>query len=232
VSIKEATELAVRILLVDDDAALGAMVREYLAGEGFETAIVVDGGEAVRAALEGGYAAVILDIMLPRVSGIEILKRIRATSALPVIMLTARGNDVDRVIGLELGADDYLAKPFYMGELVARLRAVLRRGLLPVIHRLTLGELTLCPAERSCTVRGRPLELTATEFDLLAALLRGGARVLTKDELSRSVLGRPHAAYDRSIDVHISRLRQKLDAAALEIETVRGVGYRLAGAAP
>jgi two-component system, OmpR family, response regulator len=218
---------ALRILLVDDDAALGAMVSEYLAGEGFQTNIVTDGGAAVREALDGRYAAVILDIMLPRVSGIEILKRIRAISALPVIMLTARGNDVDRVIGLELGADDYLAKPFYMGELVARLRAVLRRAILPVVDRLSLGELTLCMAERWCTLSGARLELTATEFELLAALLRAGASVCTKGELSQSVLGRPHANYDRSVDVHISRLRQKLNSSLIAIETVRSVGYRL-----
>ena len=225
--VAKAEDGALRILLVDDDAALGAMVGEYLAGEGFETSIVTDGGEATREAVDGCYGAVILDIMLPRVSGIEILKRIRAISALPVIMLTARGNDVDRVIGLELGADDYLAKPFYMGELVARLRAVLRRATLPVFDRLSLGELTLSGAEHWCTLRGARLELTATEFELLATLLRAGAAVCTKDELSQSVLGRPHATYDRSVDVHISRLRQKLDSSLIAIETVRGVGYRL-----
>jgi two-component system OmpR family response regulator len=223
--------LVVRILLVDDDAALGAMVQEYLAVEGFETAILNEGTLAVHEALKGGYAAVILDIMLPGTSGTEILKRIRSSSALPIIMLTARGDDVDRVLGLELGADDYLAKPFYMRELVARLRAVLRRATAPATEQLVFGDLVLSPAERWCALKGERIELTATEFELLEALLRAGSKVCTKDELSRGVLGRVHAPYDRSVDVHISRLRQKLAVAAIAIETVRGVGYRL-GTAP
>jgi two-component system OmpR family response regulator len=224
---------AARVLLVDDDAQLGAMLTEYLATEGFETAVVLDGEAAVSEALSGIYGAVILDIMLPRLSGIEVLRRVRQSSRIPILMLTARGDDVDRVLGLEMGADDYLPKPFYMRELVARLRAVLRRTTVaevPGHDTLSFGGLTLSSAERNCTYSGAPLELTASEFNLLEFLLRAGAKVASKDELSRAALGRAHTTYDRSVDVHISRLRQKLEVATADrvaIDTVRSIGYRL-----
>jgi two-component system, OmpR family, response regulator len=225
--------MTVRVLLVDDDVQLGAMLTEYLNREGFDTSIVHDGESAVGEARSGNYSAVILDIMLPRLSGIEVLQRIRQTSRIPVIMLTARGDDVDRVVGLEMGADDYLAKPFYMRELVARLRAVLRRASgEPAEHsrQLNFEGLMLSNDERRCTFENVPIEMTASEFNLLQVLMRAGAKVSSKDELSRTALGHAHSPYDRSVDVHISRLRGKLAEAtkgAVEIETIRGIGYRL-----
>ncbi|MBU0557290.1 MAG: response regulator transcription factor [Alphaproteobacteria bacterium] len=220
------------LLLIDDDAELSAMLREYLAEEGFALTVAGNGEDGVQQALTGRFEAVILDIMLPRMNGIEVLGRIRHASKVPVLMLTARGDDVDRVVGLELGADDYIAKPYYPRELLARLRAVLRRtgGPSPT-GPLTITVLTLDPARRDARWDGRPIELTVTEFSLLEALMRAGDIVSTKDELSLAALGRQRQRYDRSIDVHVSNLRQKLSlasAGAAEIETIRGVGYRLA----
>lgn len=225
------------ILLIDDDVELATMLGEYLAAEGFETSAVHNGVDGVEAALSGRYAAVILDIMLPRMDGIQVLQRIRKTSRIPVIMLTAKGDDVDRVVGLEIGADDYMPKPCYSRELVARLRAVLRRtNEAPVEtapRSLALGALTLSPPRRQAEWQGRPLDLTVSEFNLLELLMRGGGDVVSKDELSEKALGRTREAYDRSVDVHIGNLRQKLHAAAgeaVEIETARGIGYALRGA--
>ena len=219
------------LLLIDDDADLSAMLCEYLAAEGFTLTVAGNGEDGVQQALTGRFEAVILDIMLPRMNGIEVLGRIRQTSKVPVLMLTARGDDVDRVIGLELGADDYIAKPYYPRELLARLRAVLRRtGNPSPIGPLAIGQLTLDPPRRDARWDGRPIELTVTEFALLEALMRADDIVSTKDELSLSALGRQRQRYDRSIDVHVSNLRQKLSqasAGAVEIETIRGVGYRL-----
>ena len=207
------------------------MVAEYLAVEGFETSVVHNGEDGVSAALSGDYAAVILDVMMPRLSGIEVLRRVRQSSQVPVIMLTAKGDDVDRVIGLEMGADDYVAKPYYPRELLARLRAILRRAPAPPQpkgpDRLSAGRLTLWPAQRRAEHAGAALELTATEFNLLEILLRAGEEVSSKEQLSLQGLGRHHEAYDRSVDVHVSNLRQKLGRSDVEIETVRGIGYRL-----
>jgi two-component system OmpR family response regulator len=220
-----------RVLLIDDDVELAGMVAEYLAVEGFETAVVHNGEDGVAAALSGDFAAVILDVMMPRLSGIEVLRRVRQSSQVPVIMLTAKGDDVDRVIGLEMGADDYVAKPYYPRELLARLRAILRRAPAPPSpkppDRLAAGRLTLWPAQRRAEHAGAVLELTATEFNLLEILLRTGEAVASKEQLSLQALGRHHEAYDRSVDVHMSNLRQKLGRSDVEIETVRGIGYRL-----
>ncbi|MGE3303129.1 MAG: response regulator transcription factor [Hyphomonadaceae bacterium] len=219
------------ILIIDDDAELSRMLGEYLADEGFTVTTSGNGHDGADLALSGRFAAVILDIMLPRINGIEVLRRLRQESDIPVIMLTARGDDVDRVVGLELGADDYIAKPYYPRELVARLRAVLRRmGTTRTTAPLSRGALLLDPARRATLWEGRPVDLTATEFNLLEALLRAGPAVATKEELSLTALGRTRQRYDRSIDVHVSNLRQKLARAsggAIEIETIRGVGYRL-----
>ncbi|ROT95698.1 DNA-binding response regulator [Altererythrobacter sp. FM1] len=208
------------------------MLCEYLAAEGFTLTVAGNGEDGVEQALTGRFEAVILDIMLPRMNGIEVLGRIRQTSQVPVLMLTARGDDIDRVIGLELGADDYIAKPYYPRELLARLRAVLRRTGGPgAIGPLAFGQLMLDPARRDARWDGRSIELTVTEFALLEALMRADDIVSTKDELSLAALGRQRQRYDRSIDVHVSNLRQKLAHAsdgAVEIETIRGVGYRLA----
>ncbi|MBO2902029.1 response regulator transcription factor [Aeromonas dhakensis] len=225
-----------KILLVDDDLELGTMLSEYLGGEGFATTHVLTGKSGVQHALSGNYAAVVLDIMLPDLNGSEVLRQIRRDSRIPVIMLTAKGDNIDRVIGLEMGADDYVPKPCYPRELVARLRAVLRRVEPAPANPgkeqgLRLGELVLSPATRQCHWQTQPLELTATEFNLLELLLRSPERVVSKDELSLHGLGRPREPYDRSVDVHICNIRQKLQALAGEavgIETVRSIGYRLA----
>ncbi len=225
-----------RILLVDDDLELTVMLREYLMGEGFDVEAVHDGEQAVTAATSGAFNAVVLDIMLPHLSGTEALRRIRRTSDVPVIMLTAKGDDVDRVVGLELGADDYVAKPYYPRELVARLRAILRRQAVRPDARLPtlfhLANLHVDSGNRHAVAGERELDLTASEFALLVALLSSGETVVTKDQLSEHVLRRRRAPYDRSIDVHVSNLRQKLVAggAAVEIQTVRAVGYRLVSA--
>jgi two-component system OmpR family response regulator len=221
------------ILLVDDDPALSEMLTEYLAGEGIKTTAAFNGPDGAAAALSGQYDAVILDVMLPGMDGNEVLRRIRQSSTVPVIMLTAKGGDVDRVVGLEMGADDYVAKPYFPRELVARLRAVLRRQreAQPQPNQsLKSGALELSPGKREVTWRDTSFELTTTEFDMLECLMRGGEMVSSKEELSLKVLGRPREIYDRSVDVHVSNLRKKLDHAsssALEIETIRGVGYRL-----
>ncbi|MFW5400890.1 response regulator transcription factor [Yersinia sp. 1252 StPb PI] len=225
-----------KILLVDDDVELGTMLREYLSGEGFNAELVLTGKAGIAAALSGDYTALILDIMLPDMSGIDVLRQVRKKSRLPIIMLTAKGDNIDRVIGLEMGADDYMPKPCYPRELVARLRAVLRRfDEHPEIPSaddsiISHGDLTLNPSTRSSEWQGKPFDLTASEFNLLELLLRSPERVVTKDELSDKGLGRPREAYDRSVDVHISNIRQKLAALPgnnLNIETVRSIGYRI-----
>ncbi|MBW5810783.1 response regulator transcription factor [Yersinia kristensenii] len=225
-----------KILLVDDDVELGNMLREYLSGEGFNAELVLTGKEGIAAALSGEYTALILDIMLPDMSGIDVLRQVRKKSRLPIIMLTAKGDNIDRVIGLEMGADDYMPKPCYPRELVARLRAVLRRfdehpdAPSADDSVITHSDLTLNPSTRSSEWRGLPFDLTASEFNLLELLLRSPERVVTKDELSDKGLGRPREAYDRSVDVHISNIRQKLAALpgnTLNIETVRSIGYRI-----
>ncbi|WP_145525486.1 response regulator transcription factor [Yersinia vastinensis] len=225
-----------KILLVDDDVELGTMLREYLSGEGFNAELVLTGKAGIEGALSGEYTALILDIMLPDMSGIDVLRQVRKKSRLPIIMLTAKGDNIDRVIGLEMGADDYMPKPCYPRELVARLRAVLRRfDEYPDLSStddsvITQGDLTLNPSTRSSEWQGKPFDLTASEFNLLELLLRSPDRVVTKDELSDKGLGRPREAYDRSVDVHISNIRQKLAALpgnTLNIETVRSIGYRI-----
>ncbi|AHG18918.1 CpxR [Chania multitudinisentens RB-25] len=224
-----------KILLVDDDLELGTMLSEYLTAEGFNATLVLTGRAGVAGALSGDYTAMILDIMLPDMSGIDVLREVRKKSRLPIIMLTAKGDNIDRVIGLEMGADDYVPKPCYPRELVARLRAVLRRfeEQPEAIDRdsvLVFGGLALNPATRISEWQGQTFDLTASEFNLLELLLRAPERVVSKDELSEKGLGRPREAYDRSVDVHISNIRQKLSTLTgnqLGIETVRSIGYRI-----
>ena len=220
-----------KVLLIDDDAALTGMLTEFLRGEGFETAAAFNGVEGAAAALDPTLDAVILDVMMPDISGIETLQRIRSTSSVPVIMLTAKGAEDDRVAGLEVGADDYISKPYYAREFLARLKAVLRRqrGSQPPQYFLA-GKLRLIPSKREVSFDSQTFELTTCEFDLLEALLRSRDTVATKDDLSLSVLGRRREPYDRSIDVHVSNLRKKLSVISsktIEVETVRAVGYRL-----
>ncbi|MPT47423.1 MAG: response regulator transcription factor [Sphingobium sp.] len=227
-----------RLLIVDDDVELSGMLTEYLAGEGFETEVAHDGEAGVQAALSGRFDALVLDVMMPRLNGIEALRRIRRVSDVPIIMLTARGDNLDRVAGLEMGADDYVAKPYFPLELVARIRAVLRRR--PQMERadsapaspvFSIAGLELHPGARRLSWHGQEIDLTTSEFNVLEALVRVGEEVVSKDDLSLIALGRPREAFDRSLDVHVSNIRQKLSAAgadeALHIETVRGVGYRL-----
>jgi DNA-binding response OmpR family regulator len=222
-----------RVLLVDDDVALAGMLREYLQVEGFDATTAHDGEAGVEEALSGRYAIVVLDVMLPKLNGVEALRRIRARSRVPVLMLTAKGDDVDRIVGLELGADDYVPKPCTPRELVARLRAILRRseaGAAGPGGPVTTGPLSLWPERRHAEWEGRPIELTSTEFNLLEVLARNAGRVVTKAELSEQGLGRPLARFDRSIDVHVSSLRQKVGRLAdgrSYIQTVRGLGYQL-----
>ncbi|MEX2944190.1 response regulator transcription factor [Serratia fonticola] len=224
-----------KILLVDDDLELGTMLSEYLTAEGFNASLVLTGKAGVDGALSGEYIAMILDIMLPDMSGIDVLREVRKKSRLPIIMLTAKGDNIDRVIGLEMGADDYVPKPCYPRELVARLRAVLRRfeeqpEAVDKVSVLSFNELTLNPSTRSSAWQGKTFDLTASEFNLLELLLRSPERVVSKDELSEKGLGRPREAYDRSVDVHISNIRQKLGVLTdnrLSIETVRSIGYRI-----
>jgi DNA-binding response OmpR family regulator len=223
-----------RVLLVDDDVELSDLLREYLQREGFDTDAVHDGAAGVGRALDGGYDIVVLDVMMPKVDGVEALRRIREASRVPVLMLTAKGDDVDRIVGLELGADDYVPKPCTPRELAARLRAILRRARPgesgpAADEALVAGPLSLWPGRRRALWRGEALALTSTEFGLLETLARQAGRVVGKSELSEQALGRPLARFDRSIDVHVSSLRQKLgqrDDGRSWIETVRGRGYQ------
>jgi DNA-binding response OmpR family regulator len=219
--------MAPQVLLADDDVELSAMLKEYLEREGFSVTAVHDGEAAVR--LAAGFQIVVLDVMMPKLDGIETLRRIRQTSRVPVIMLTARGDDVDRIVGLELGADDYVPKPCTPRELAARLRAILRR-MQPqeAAGPLTVADLVLWPEKRRVEWKGRALELTSTEFNLLEVLMKNAGRVVTKKELSEAALGRPLARFDRAIDVHLSSIRHKLGDAGELIHTVRGMGYHLA----
>jgi two-component system response regulator CpxR len=223
-----------RILVIDDDIDLCELLTDYLTTEGFAVDVVHDGEAGAARALAGDYELVVLDVMLPGINGFEVLRRLRAGSATPVLMLTARGDDVDRIVGLEMGADDYLPKPFNPRELVARIRAVQRRtaaapatGTAPG-EALAVGDVTLDLGARTVHVGGVPVELTSVEFSLLEVLIRRAGQVVSRDELSLQALGRELNAYDRSIDVHVSSLRRKLGALGEEsdrIKTVRGIGY-------
>jgi len=224
--------MSAQVLLADDDVELGAMLKEYLAREGFGVTVVHDGEAAAREALSGTHQIVVLDVMMPKLDGVEALRRIRQSSLpfnrVPVIMLTARGDDVDRILGLELGADDYVPKPCTPRELVARLRAILRRlQPAPSTGPLEVGGLVLWPERRKAEVGARELELTSIEFNILEVLMRNAGRLVSKSEISEQALGRPLARFDRSIDVHMSSIRQKLGGAARLIRTVRGLGYHL-----
>ena len=222
-----------QVLLADDDVELAGMLTEYLEREGFSVTTVHDGEAAARLALSGSYQIVVLDVMMPKQDGIEALRQIRQTSRVPVVMLTARGDDVDRIVGLELGADDYVPKPCTPRELVARLRAILRRaqGGANVggasAGPLEIGALKLWPQKRRAEWHSRELVLTSIEFNVLEVLMKNAGRVVSKHEISEQALGRPLARFDRSIDVHLSAIRQKLGDGARLIRTVRGLGYHL-----
>ena len=223
------------ILLIDDDVELCSMLTEYMGRYGFRTTVVHRGDTGLKAALEKPYALVLLDVMLPGLDGFEVLRRIRAASSVSVLLLTARGEDVDRIVGLEIGADDYLSKPFNPRELLARVRAILRRSAgSQVIQEQSLlraDGLELNRAARSVTQDGKKIELTDVEFALLEALMQAPGKVVTREEISENVLGRKFHPFDRSLDMHVSRLRRKLsgkDAAEELVKTIRGTGYQLA----
>jgi len=222
-----------KVLIIDDDEELCDLVSEYLTVEGFETTSVHDGEAGLQKALSGDYDLAILDVMMPKLNGFDVLKNLREKSGLPVLMLTARGDDMERIVGLEIGADDYLPKPFNPRELVARLRAVLRRASaestdhLPA-EKISVDDLELSASSRSVKRDGEELPVTSVEFDLLSALLRDAGRVVKKEDLSENVLERRLSPYDRSLDMHISNLRKKLGPrtdGSERIKTVRSVGY-------
>jgi two-component system response regulator CpxR len=224
-----------RILVIDDDVELCELVAEYLGAEGYAVEAVHDGVEGLQKALNNSFALVILDVMLPGIKGFQALRQIRNKSQVPVIMLTARGDFVDRILGFEIGADDYLPKPFNPRELVVRIQAVLRRtsrteadDVSGPLGPLVVGDLQLDKSARLVRRGDRDVELTGVEFDLLCTLLESAGQVMQRDELVKAVLGRELAPFDRSIDVHVSNLRRKLGP-TLEgrerIQAVRGVGY-------
>jgi DNA-binding response OmpR family regulator len=218
-----------RVLIVDDDIELCRLLGERLSSEGIALEAVHDGPRGLERVLSEEHALVILDLMLPGMGGLDVLRRLRMHSPVPVLILTARGEDVDRILGLEIGADDYLPKPFNPRELIARIRAILRRTSRSAGagNSLTVGDLQLDPAAREVSLDGVRLDLTSVEFTLLETLLRDAGHVVTREQLTETVLGRKLGAFDRVIDVHISNLRKKLARGDGEerIKSVRGSGY-------
>ena len=220
------------ILIIDDDRELGEMLREFLAPDRFELEIRVSGEDGLQALQEQEFQLLILDIMLPGMSGIDVLQQLRKTSDMPIIMLTARGDDVDRILGLEFGADDYLAKPFNPRELLARIKAILRRSGAGAVRsqRINVGAIELDVRARRVTAGTESIRLTGTEFELLHCLAKTPGESVTKEQLAQQALGRRHLPYDRSLDTHISNVRGKLTRAGVtspSIQSRRGVGYCL-----
>jgi len=217
------------ILVVDDEANIIALAKMYLEKEGYRVERATDGAEALRKVDQLQPALMVLDLMLPEVDGWEVCRRVRANSDLPIIMLTARDDDIDKIVGLELGADDYLTKPFNPRELVARVKAILRRTVRAdrPAQVLRLGDLAIEPASRRVTVAGKPVFLRAKEFDLLVALAEHKDMVLSRQQLLDLVWGFDFYGQTRTVDVHIAHLRHKLAGSQVRIETVWGVGYKL-----
>ncbi|WP_419569626.1 response regulator [Rheinheimera sp.] len=228
------------ILMIDDDQALTQLVAEYLQPEGYQFTAVHEGVAGLERAKSNEFQLILLDIMLPGLDGLSLLRQLRQHSYCPVLMLTARGDEIDRVLGLELGADDYLAKPFSPRELVARIKAILRRVELlqqqqqsqPAI--LTVNQLTLDSARRQISVAQQALTLTATEYQILELLMRHAGEVVSKEDLSQLALGKRLQIYDRSLDMHISNIRKKISQydSAEKIQTLRGLGYLLLQGSP
>lgn len=221
-----------RLLLADDDVLLADLLTEFLAGQGFEVVAVSNGREAVDAVAAGSVDLMVLDVMMPELDGFDVLREVRTHSQIPIIMLTARGDDIDRIVGLEMGADDYLPKPCNPRELAARIRAILRRALpdgqSDENSPVAVADVTLDPSTRSATLGGSTLVLTSTEFNVLIVLLRHVGEVVSKAALCEAALGRKLTLYDRSTDMHVSNLRKKLGEHAdgtTRIKTVRGQGY-------
>lgn len=220
-----------KILLIDDDREMCELLGEYLESEGFTVESVHDGQTGTTRALAGDWDAIILDVMMPGMSGFDVLKHIKPSVSAPVLMLTARGEDTDTVVGLELGADEYVAKPCSPRVLVARLRALLRRTVDKVDDKFRVGDLELDPGSRSVSVGGEPVELTGAEFNLLQLLVSNAGKVVSKEVLASEGLGRPLTAYDRRIETHMAQIRRKLGPlpdGGQRIHTVRGTGYQYA----
>jgi two-component system, OmpR family, response regulator CpxR len=220
------------VLIIDDDEELCELVAEYLSAEGYAVSSVHDGEAGLHEALSGKHDLAILDVMLPKMNGFEVLRNIREKSRIPVVMLTARGDDTERIVGLEIGADDYLPKPFNPRELTARLRAILRRVNASTEHtdggKFEVDDIELSSASRTARRDGEELPLTSIEFDLLNVLLRSAGNIVRKEDLSEQVLERKLSPFDRSLDMHISNLRKKLGSrpdGSTRIKTVRSVGY-------
>jgi two-component system response regulator CpxR len=220
-----------RILIVDDDVELCQLLVERLKSEGFAIEAVHDGLRGLERAASREHAFIILDLMLPGMGGLDVLRRLRAQSSVPVLILTARGEDVERILGLEIGADDYLPKPFNPRELIARLHAILRRSHLSgaASNPLLVGDIRLDPAAREAWLNGTLLQLTSVEFTLLETLMHDAGRVVTREHLTETVLGRRLGPFDRVIDVHVSNVRKKLgpSTGGERIKAVRGSGYLL-----
>jgi two-component system, OmpR family, response regulator CpxR len=220
-----------RVLIIDDDQELTEMLEEYLGPEGFTVDGAHNGEDGLKQALAGDYALIVLDIMMPKMNGVEVLRRLRSQSRVPVIMLTARGQEMDRIIGLEIGCDDYLTKPFNARELLARMNAVLRRTQStaePADDSISVGDVVLDARARTVRRNGRLIDLTSAEFDVLKILLATAGQLVPREDLFQKVLGRDYSALDRSIDNHISSLRKKLGAkidGTDRIKSVRGSGY-------
>ena len=219
-----------RVLVVDDDAELWQLVTRFLAREGYEISWAANGAAGLERALAEPYSLIMLDVMLPDTDGFDVLRRIRQQSRTPVLMLTARGDTLDRIRGLEMGADDYLPKPFDPAELAARIRAILRRSapLKPASAALAIGDIEVDAGARTVSRSGAPVDVTTVEFDLLAALMRVAGSTVSRQDLVRNVLGRDFSPFDRSIDTHVCNLRRKLGPLAdggERIKGVRGAGY-------
>jgi len=218
-----------RVLIVDDDVQLCRLLSERLGTEGFSIEAVHDGVRGLERALSLEHALVVLDLMLPGMGGLDVLRRLRAKSPIPVLILTARGEDIDRILGLEIGADDYVPKPFNPRELIARIRAILRRTSISAASAgpLVFGDIQLDPQSREASLNETPLNLTSVEFTLLELLVRQAGHVVTREQLTESVLGRKLGPFDRVIDVHISNIRKKLGASehGQRIKSIRGSGY-------
>src|SRR5688572_27062646 len=223
--------MTARVLMIEDDARLAAMVADYLGQSGIRASVCATGSEGEQRLKREPYDAVILDLMLPDADGLEIARRVRAASDVPILMLTAKGDPMDRIVGLELGADDYLPKPFEPRELLARIRAILRRrtdGVPTPAKTMRFGSMEIDRDARTVCVNGKPSELTSYQFDLLVVLAERAGRVLTRDQIMEAVRGRELEAFDRSIDVHMGRIRAAIEADPKNpkrILTVRGVGY-------
>lgn len=226
-----------RILLADDDVELCELLKQYLEVEGFQVGLAHNGEAALNQARTGNYDLIVLDVMMPKLNGFDVLRELRRDSVIPVLMLTARTEDVDSIVGLELGADDYLPKPCNPRVLVARIRAILRRAQSQTEHgeettspdTLKQGDLEIQTGSRTVTLDGKPIAMTSTEYSVLEILLREAGHVVPKAELSERALGKELTRYDRSIDMHLSSLRKKLGPlanGAERIKTVRGIGYQ------